>query len=141
MKILLFLLTVNLCCVAGKAQTIVGSWQLMKQSNCVDDKVSVDDAGMQDVLNDMNSMSNPTPQVIQFKDNQTGEESTHILNSKKASNAKNFLYKLDDSNLYILDKKSHTIAETYTIEVLKSDSLILSNASRACETKIFVRLK
>ena len=141
MKMLLVFLAAMVCCSTVSGQTIVGSWQLMKQSSCIDDKISVDDEGVKDVLNDMNSMSNQTPQVIQFKDNQTGEESTHILNKKKTSNAKNFLYKMDEGNLYILDKKSHTIAETYSIEVLKTDSLILSNATRACETKIFIRIK
>lgn len=141
MKLLLSFTLMIICCSWSPAQTIIGSWQLMKQSDCMDDKISVDDEGVQDVLNDMNKMSNPTPQVVQFKDNQSGEESTHILNKKKTTNAKAFLYKIDDSSLYILDKKSHTISETYTIEVLKSDSLILSNAARACETKIFVRVK
>lgn len=141
MKPVLSVLFVLTFCSIGYTQTIVGKWQLMKESSCMDDKVSIDDKDVQDVMDDMNSMSNPTPQIIQFKDGQSGEESTHILSSKKASNTKNFLYKMDESNLYILDKKSHTISETYTIEVLKSDSLILSNASRACETKIFVRLK
>ena len=141
MKVLLFLLAFIICCVAGQAQSIVGSWQLMKQLNCLDEKISVNDAGIQEVMNDMNGMSNQTPQVIQFKENNSGEESTHILNKKKPSNTKSFLYKTDGSSLYILDKKSHTISETYTIDVLKTDSLILSNSSRACETKIFVRLK
>lgn len=141
MKVLLFFLVLILCCLSGYTQTIVGSWQLMKQSNCMNEKISVDDPGVNDVLNDMNGMSGQTPQVIQFRSNQTGEENTRILNKTKASNTKNFLYKIDESNLYILDKKSHTISETYTIDVLKTDSLILSNASRVCETKIFVRLK
>jgi len=141
MKLLFSFILMIICCSSSYAQTIVGSWQLMKQSDCMDDKISVDDEGVQDVLNDMNKMSSPTPQVVQFKDNQSGEESTHILNKKKTTNAKAFLYKIDESSLYILDKKSHTISETYTIEVLKSDSLILSNTARACETKIFVRVK
>jgi lipopolysaccharide export LptBFGC system permease protein LptF len=141
MKILLFVSIFSFLCLSGQAQSLVGTWQLMKQTNCMNDKVSVDDQGVNEVLNDMNGMSNQTPQVIQFRENQTGEENTHILNKRKTSNAKNFLYKADESNLYILDKKSHTIAETYTIDVLKVDSLILSNASRACETKIFIRLK
>ena len=141
MKLLFSLTLVTICCSWSNAQTIIGSWQLMKQSDCMNDKISVDDEGVQDVLSDMNKMANPTPQVVQFKDNQSGEESTHMLNKKKATNAKGFLYKIDESNLYILDKKSHTISETYTIEVLKTDSLILSNAARACETKIFVRVK
>jgi len=142
MKMSLFISILFFYCLSGQSQSLVGSWQLMKQSNCMNDKISVDDDGVNDVLNDMNGMSSgQTPQVIQFRENQTGEENTHILNKRKTSNAKNFLYKVDESNLYILDKKSHTIAETYTIDVLKADSLILSNASRACETKIFVRLK
>jgi hypothetical protein len=79
--------------------------------------------------------------VVQFKDNRSGEESTQILFKRTDSGSKSFLYKFDGSTLYILDKRSQTISETYAVEKLEGDSLILSNSTRACDTKVFVRIK
>jgi hypothetical protein len=51
------------------------------------------------------------------------------------------LYKYTGDALYILDKRSQTIIETFTIEQLSADSLIISNSARACETKVFVKIQ
>lgn len=125
----------------SQSASIVGRWQLVKQSSCVDDEVSVDDDEMQDLVDDMKSRSNKTPQVIEFKSNNSGKENTKIISKKKSYNSNTFLYRLDEDNLYFLDKQSRTIIETYTVEELASDSLIISNSTRVCETRIFVRIK
>ena len=127
--------------MAGSAQSIIGRWQLIKESSCVEDDVETDDAGTQELIDDMKSMSGATPQVIEFKDNNAVHESTKIINRKKSYNSKSFLYRLDGDALYFLDKKSRTIIEGFTVEKLASDSLIITNSARVCETKIFVRVK
>ena len=38
-------------------------------------------------------------------------------------------------------KSRRTIIEGYTVEKLESDSLIITNSKRVCDTKIFVRIK
>ena len=87
--------------------SIVGRWQLVNQSTCIDDELSVEeDDEMQDLVDDMKSRSDKTPQVIEFRDNNTGKESTKIISKKKAYNAHSFLYRLDGAGLYFLDKKS-----------------------------------
>jgi hypothetical protein len=126
---------------AGNAQSIVGRWQLVKESSCVEDEVETEDAGTQELIDDMKSRSGATPQVIEFKQNNSGHESTKIINRKKSYNSKSFLYRLDGDALYFLDKKSRTIIEGFTVEKLASDSLIITNSARVCETKIFVRIK
>jgi hypothetical protein len=42
--------------------------------------------------------------------------------------------------LLILDKKSQTISESYLVDKFTADSLIVSNASRPCDTKIFLKI-
>lgn len=122
-------------------QSIVGTWQLTKQSNCMSDALDTDE-DEEELLQDMASMSNrDIPLTIEFKDNNSGTENLHTINSKKQSKYKSFLFKFDGDNLYILDKKSQTISAAYTIDRLSADSLIYSNSSRPCETKVFVRLK
>lgn len=124
-----------------KAQSIVGNWQLIRQTNCISEKIPASNDGAQELLDEMKGMSGATPQVVKFKEKLSGEESTRILTSKKAANSKTFLYKFDGENLLILDKKSQTITDNYLVDKCSSDSLIISNAARPCETKIFMRIK
>jgi hypothetical protein len=134
----LILVSLSVVC---KAQTLVGRWQLVKESSCVEDELNPDDAETEDLINDMKSMSRPSPQVIEFKENHSGTESTKIISRKKTYNSRGFLYRFDGEGLYFLDKKSKTIIEGFTVEKLEADSLIITNSARVCETKIFVRIK
>ena len=135
---ILILIPLSMVC---KAQSIVGRWQLVKESTCVEDELSPDDVGSEELVNDMKSMSGASPQVLEFKDNNTGTESTKIISRKKTYNSKGFLYRYDGDGLYFLDKKSKTIIEGFTVEKIEADSLIITNSTRVCETKIFVRIK
>jgi hypothetical protein len=107
----------------------------------MDDNTELSADGVVEVLEDMKKMNGPTAQVLRLKDNNTGDESTKIISKKKSYNSNAFLYKYNGSSLYFLDKKSKTIIEGFTVEKLQADSLIISNSARACETKIFVKLK
>lgn len=135
---LLVLISLTMAC---QAQSIVGRWQLVNESSCVEDELSPDDVETDDLVSDMKSMSGAGSQVLEFKDNNSGRESTKIISKKKSYNSKGFLYRLDGDGLYFLDKKSRTIIEGFTVEKLESDSLIITNSARVCETKIFVRIK
>jgi hypothetical protein len=141
MKKLILFLAITGSSLFCHAQSIVGRWQLVKQSTCVDDEVSQADDSTQVLIDDMKSMSGAAPEILEFRPNNTGQESTKIISKKKSYNSKSFMYRFNDSGLYFLDKKSQTIIEGYTVERLEADSLIISNSSRVCETKIFVRLK
>jgi hypothetical protein len=123
------------------AQTIVGTWQLVKQTSCLEDELESADNADNSLAADMKQMSSPAAEIVKFRDKGVGEESTRILNKKKSANSKNFLYKFNDESLYILDKRSQTISESYFVDKLSQDSLIISNTGRACETKIFVKIK
>jgi hypothetical protein len=124
----------------GSAQSIVGKWQLVNQSSCVDDELPAGDDDEMQLVADMKSRANKELQVIEFKDNNSGKESTKIISRKKSYNSNSFLYRIDGRGLYFLDKKSRTIIEGYNVEKLESDTLIISHSARVCETKIFVRL-
>ena len=142
MKTLIVILSVCALTPVGQAQSLVGRWQLVKQTSCIEDETPLNDStGVEEVLNDMKSMSGPTGNVIEFKENNSAEESTKIISKKKSYNSKAFLYKFNGTELYFLDKKSHTIIEGFTVEKFTSDSLIISNTSRACETKVFTKIK
>lgn len=137
----MLLLTLSGATVYCQAQSIVGRWQLVKQSSCVEDEMGEEDDDTQALIDDMKAMSGAGPQVIEFKANNTGHETTKIISKKKSYNSRSFMYRYNESGLYFLDKRSKTIIEGFTVEKLEGDSLIISNASRVCETKVFVRVK
>jgi hypothetical protein len=121
-------------------QPLIGKWQLMKQTSCIESEMENDET--EDELEDqMYSRSGRTPQVIQFKDNNNAEESTKIVNRRKSYNSKALLYRFDGETLHFLDKRSRTIVESFSVEKISGDSLIISNSARACDTKIFIKIK
>jgi hypothetical protein len=138
MKVLLFGFMIFSLSVVSEAQSIVGKWQLARQSTCVEEEL--DDAN-DELTSEMKAMASPGRQILHLKDNNSAEESTKIINSRKSYNSKSLLYKYTGDALYILDKRSQTIIETFTIEQLSADSLIISNSARACETKVFVKIQ
>jgi hypothetical protein len=123
------------------AQTVVGRWQLVKHTSCVEDEVDMSDTDSEALLNDMKSMSGATPQILNLKENNAGEESTRMISKRKSYNSKAFLYKYTGDAIYFLDKRSRTIIEGFTVEKISADSLIITNSSRVCDTKVFIRLK
>jgi len=136
----LFMVSFFVCAggVMTQAQSIVGKWQLARQTSCIEDELSGGEES--DLIDDMKSRSGADIQVIQFKDNNSAEENTKIINSRKSYNSKALLYKFTGDALYILDKRSKTIIEAFTVEQISADSLIISNSARACETKVFVKI-
>ena len=58
----------------------------------------------------------------------------------KVANQKKFYYKFNGEMLLILDKKTQTISDSYMVDKFSADSLVISDASRPCETMIFVKI-
>jgi hypothetical protein len=117
----------------------VGTWQLISQTSCMENELEEDD-DTDELVADMKSRSGGTSSVIEFKDNNMGSESIKMIETRKSSKSSNFMYKVDGDILYLLDKKSHLLIGSYDIERLTTDSLIFSNAKRACETRIFAKI-
>jgi hypothetical protein len=139
MKTLILGLSLMTVAYFATGQSIIGKWQLTKQTSCIESEI--DSTDEEDLVSDMKSHDSASPQVIHFKDANSGQESTRVLSRRKDTNSKAFLYKFDGTNLHILDKRSRTISESYIVEKLDGESLIISNAARACDTKVFVRIK
>lgn len=122
-------------------QELVGTWQLVKQGTCLDETPTADqDAELDNLRKEMESRTPVTPQIVEFKKNASGKESTRILNTDQTSNPKKFYYKFNGKMLLILDKRSQTISDSYTVDKFTADSLIVSNSARPCETRIFVKI-
>jgi hypothetical protein len=125
-------------CLA-KSQSVVGTWQIIRQSNCLEAEVSDSLQTDEDVMTAFSSKSNRSPKVMSFNSDNTGEEGIKTLDKKKMSGVKKFHYKQDGSTIYILDKKSRLITSSLVIETLTSDSLVYHPAGKACERIFLVR--
>lgn len=140
-KLLILMLTLTLA--GAQAQSLLGRWQLMKKTDCMSEKL--DDPNqhedMDELMSDFNSMKKRTPDVIEFKEKMKGEQSTAILGKRKEVNEKNFLYRFDGKTLHLLDKKSRTIITSYTVDEFTDSRLVLSDAKRPCEVRVFERIK
>jgi hypothetical protein len=133
----------TLTLAGAQAQSLLGRWQLMKKTDCMSEKL--DDPNqhedMDELMSDFNSMKKRTPDVIEFKEKMKGEQSTAILGKRKEVNEKNFLYRFDGKTLHLLDKKSRTIITSYTVDEFRDSRLVLSDAKRPCEVRVFERIK
>jgi hypothetical protein len=121
------------------AQSLVGTWQLVRHNSCLEEEMDEDEA-TGDLLEDIRSRSSGTPSVIEFRDDNSGEESIRLLDTRRSSKRNSFLYRYSDGKIDFLDKKSRLLVGAYDVDRLSADSLVFSEVSRACETRIFVRL-
>jgi len=114
----------------------------MKQTSCIESELDNPNQSedMDELMAEMNSRKNRTADVIQFKTNYKGEQSTSILGKRKDVNDKNFVYNLTDKQLDILDPKSKTIIQSYIIEEITVTEMILADANRMCDKKYFKKL-
>lgn len=135
--LLFFLFSFNV----ALSQEIIGKWQLVKQTTCLDDELGADSETEEEMLAEMDSRAGSIPQIIEFRDNNTARESTRIINRRKTYNSNALLYKFTGSALHFLDKKSRMIIDSFTVEQLSTDSLIISNVNRVCETRVFVKIR
>jgi len=125
--------------VLAQSGNIVGNWRLINQSSCVGEAGDQVPENKSEIRRDT-SEAPLAGHVVTFKDNATGEEPMRILNSAKAAGSKKFYYKFNGDMLLILDKRSQIISDSYMVDKFTTDSLIISNASRPCETMIFVKI-
>lgn len=137
----LAILAIALCPLSVMGQSIVGKWQLMKESTCIENEIVEESDTEDELVADMKSRSRGEMQVLTFKDKNAVEENTKIINKRKSYNSKSMLYKFTGTTLHILDKRSQTIIDSFSVEKLSADSLIISNTQRACDTKVFVKIK
>ncbi len=99
-----------------------------------------EDEATTELLDDIRGRASGTPSVIEFNADNSGRESIQLLDTRRSSKRNNFLYRYSEGKIYFLDKKSRLLVGTYDVDRLSADSLIFSQASRACETRIFIRV-
>jgi hypothetical protein len=125
----------------GFCQSITGTWQVMTESTCLGNELEPPAETEQELVNQMATLSGQTPKIVQFNSDNSGEQNWKSAGKKKTAVKEKFLYKVADDVLYLLDKKSRLITDTYLIQLLTADSLVLVNKSRSCERMELVRVR
>src|SRR5690606_41379173 len=107
------------------AQSLVGTWQLVRHNTCLEDEMD-EDAATSDLLEDIRSRSSGTPSVIEFKDDNSGEETIRLLDTRRSSKKNTFLYRFSEGKIYFLDKHSRLLLGVYDVVRLSADSIDVS---------------
>ena len=126
--------------VTGKAQSLVGSWQVTEEKTCFETELKETDTE-KDLRKSMGSTKTGVARIIQFNKNGTGEEGIFEVGNKKGSGKTSFKYRYVDSTLQLLDKKSHLMTQHLIVDELTATTLRIHIATKACETKTFTRIK
>jgi len=122
-------------------QTLPGTWQVVKQSNCIGNEFGEPSETEEALLESMSSLSGYTPKTFLFNADGSGEENWRSRGKKKSASKEKFLYRYTDEALYLLDKKSRLITDTFLVEELTATSLKMFNKDRSCERLELVRVK
>ncbi|MBL7848318.1 MAG: lipocalin family protein [Cyclobacteriaceae bacterium] len=141
MKTRIFLL-LSLMAVASMAQgqSIIGTWQVVEEKTCFEAQMPESETE-KELLKDMGSTRNAVAKVITFKKNGTGEEGIFTTGKKKGTDKTTFTYRLTDSDLKLMDKKSGIMTQQLVVDELTATTLRFHLAGKDCETKTLTRIK
>ena len=139
MKTILFLFC--LWAYTSWGQNLTGVWQVTHESQCMDQELGTPSETEEELEEAMQSMSGRTPKVMILKADLTGEWNWKTVGKKKSAHKEKFIYRISDGIIYILDKRSRLITDTFFIELNTADSLIVFRKDRSCERYEMVRTK
>jgi hypothetical protein len=139
MKTILFLFC--LWAYASWGQNLTGVWQVTHESQCMDQELGTPSETEEELEEAMQSMSGRTPKVMILKADLTGEWNWKSVGKKKSAHKEKFIYRISDGIIYILDKRSRLITDTFFIELNTADSLVVFRKDRSCERYEMVRTK
>lgn len=122
------------------AQKISGTWQVVKESNCLGEEFSDPSETEEELLESMSSLATGTPKTIQFNLDGSGQENWRTQGRKKPNSKEKFLYRFTNETVYFLDKRSRLISNTFIIEELTSTTLVMFNKDRSCERLELTRI-
>lgn len=122
------------------AQSLSGTWQVVKESNCLGDEFSDPSETEEELVESMSTLAS-SPKMLLFNDDNSGEENVRSKGKRKASSKEKFLYRYNDGFIYFLDKKSRLITDTFIVEELTATSLIIFHKERTCERLELTRIQ
>lgn len=136
-------LTLTCCVILGygiQAQSLTGTWQLTEEKTCFESQIKETDTE-KELRKDMGSLQNAVARIIRFEKKGTGEEGVFTTGIKKGTGMQAFTFKVNGTDLLLLDKKSGMMTQQLVIDELSSTTLRVHHSKKDCETKTFSRIK
>jgi len=124
----------------SQAQTIVGTWQLTDEKTCFQSQIEKGETE-KELEKDMGSSRNAMARLIRFDKKGSGEEGIFSSGKKKAAGMSTFNYKVNGSELLLLDIKSGIMTQQFVIDTLTQSTLTIHYLKKDCEIKTFTRIK
>lgn len=137
---IIFLVGVLALVIPARAQSLVGTWQVVEEKTCFDAQFTESETE-KELKKDMGSTRSSVARVITFKKNGTGEEGIFSSGSKKGDDKTTFKYRLTGKDLQLLDKKSGIMTQQLVVDELSATTLRFHLAAKDCEIKTLTRIK
>lgn len=135
-----FVLGLMMVAFAARAQSIVGTWQVVEEKTCFESQIAESETE-KELKKDMYSTKNAVARVIVFKKNGSGEEGIFSAGKKKGEDKTEFKYRYSGSDLQLLDRKSGLMTQQLVVDELTATTLRFHLSSKDCETKTLSRIK
>ena len=125
------------------SQSLIGTWQQIETKTCFQSQLpDSQTATEKELVKDMGESSKTSvANVIRFKNKGSGEEGIFSKGERKGSRLDAFQYKVNGTDLILLDKKSGIMTQHFIIDELTGSSLRIHDAVKDCETRTFSRIK
>jgi hypothetical protein len=131
-------------CWQTRAQSIVGTWQLVDEGTCFmeqQQKLGKTETEKELEKEMSTNGSNSVARLIRFDKKGNGDEGIFSTGKKKAAGMNPFKYKINDNELLLLDIKSGIMTQQFVIDTLTQSKLSIHNSKKDCETHVFTRVK
>ena len=129
-----------LTCVWAPAQLIVGTWQQTAEKTCLQQNFKESETE-KELTPLMGPSGTTVAKQIVFTDKGSGSEGIFSKGVKKGSSKNEFRYAVRGSELQFLDKKSGLMTQRFVIDSLTESTMVIHNAIKECEARMFSRVK
>jgi hypothetical protein len=126
--------------IAGFGQTIVGTWQQVDEKTCIQSEFKETETE-KELTPLMGGSKISVAKLIRFDMKGIGKEGIFSKGVKKGSSMNDFLYTINGQDLQFLDKKSGIMTQRFVIDSLGESTLMIHNALKECEARVFSRVK
>lgn len=124
----------------ANGQSIVGTWQLSDEKTCFQSEMEESETE-RELKKDMGASRTAAARVISFDKKGKGQEGVFSAGQKKGQDMNSFKYKINATELILMDVKSGIMTQQLVIDELSASTLKVHNAKKDCEIKTFTRIK
>ncbi|HRI78167.1 MAG TPA: hypothetical protein PLR06_01425 [Cyclobacteriaceae bacterium] len=124
-----------------QAQSIVGTWQLTDEKTCFQSEMKESETEKELRPQMGGSSQNSVTRLFVLDTKGKGKEGVFTSGNRKGKEMAEFKYKLNGTDLMLLDSKSGIMTRQLVVEELSATTLRIHDANKDCEIKILTRIR